>query len=343
MPCLRLALVGTGRAAAGLAPLFCSGGARLVAVVGRSREAARRVASLAPPAPGGGRADGGSAAGPPAALAFDDLPAGLAGLRPVGGWVLAVSDDAIAQVDERLARVGAYRGARWACHLSGALPAALLSAARGEGLAVASLHPLASFPPVPGAGARAGGASAPAGHPAASPPIFALEGDEAALADLERWLSTLGARWARIDPEAKPLYHAAASLAANLGLALVALAGEVAARAGLPRDEAERALAELAAGAMANAARLGPGDALTGPIRRGDVGTVRLHLRALSALPRRFLEVYATLGLEAVRLARRAADPPETLAEIEAELLRARDRAARPEAGRSDGSGGGSA
>lgn len=343
MPRLRLALVGTGRAAAGLAPLLSQGGAELVAVVGRSPEGARRIARLARP-PGVPLQSAPESEGPQA-LALADLPAGLAELGPPDGWILAVSDDAIAEVDERLAEKAAYAGARWASHLSGALPAAHLAAARRAGLAAASLHPLWSFPPVPLAEPRpeAGGGRGREAGLDPGPPLFVLEGDPAALADLTAWLDALGAHSARIAPDAKPVYHAAASLAANLSLALLALSAELAATAGLPPDEAERALARLAAGAMANAARLGAAEALTGPIRRGDLGTVRRHLRALAPLPSRFRDAYATLGLEAVRLARLSGSPPETLAAIEAELRRAREGASGARANLAETTGGGSA
>lgn len=325
MPRLRLALVGTGRAAAGLAPFLSQGGAELVAVVGRSQDA---VDDLARTASTGGRR-------PPAAFTFERLPAGLGALPPADGWILAVRDDAIAEVDERLARLSAYAGARWAAHLSGALPAAQLAAARSTGLAVASLHPLASFPP---AHAGRGAPRAPV-----LPPLFVLEGDRAAVADLAAWLGALGARAREVDPDRKPLYHAAASLSANFGLALISLAAELAALAGIPPDEAERALAALAAGAMENASQVGLAPALTGPIRRGDVGTVRRHLEALAGLPPRFREAYATLGREAVRLARRAGAPTEALSAVEAELEKASSAGASATGGPEDARGGGRA
>lgn len=291
---LRVALVGTGRAARALAPLLRTRHAILTAVVGRRAEPARVVADAAVPVP--------------AFTLEDPLP-------HADWWFIAVSDDAIAEVDGRLAAAGAYQGARMATHASGALPAATLAGAARQGLAVASAHPLAPF---------AGAVASPEGEAPGRLPFFTLEGDDAAVQVVEAWLSDIGAEHLRVDAASKPLYHAAATAAGNFVVTLLAYAGRLARSAGLPPAQAEAALADLAMSALHNARTLGAAQALTGPIRRGDADTVRAHLNALSERDPRALRLYATLGLETVQLARRAAEPPpgEALAEIEAALKR---------------------
>jgi predicted short-subunit dehydrogenase-like oxidoreductase (DUF2520 family) len=81
-------------------------------------------------------------------------------------------------------------------------------------------------------------------------------------------------------------------------------------------DEALEAILPLARGSLENLGRLGPIRALTGPLRRGDVETVRLHLRTLEPRER---ALYAALGLEALGLAREAGleeEAAETLHEL---------------------------
>ena len=79
------------------------------------------------------------------------------------------------------------------------------------------------------------------------------------------------------------------------------------AEAGVPADEAQPALAALAAGAVENVAARGPAEALTGPVARGDAATVRRHLARLSGADR---DLYCLLGREALKLAEaRGLDP----------------------------------
>jgi predicted short-subunit dehydrogenase-like oxidoreductase (DUF2520 family) len=88
-----------------------------------------------------------------------------------------------------------------------------------------------------------------------------------------------------VADEDRAAYHAAASIAANFLVTLEGAAERLAATAGVPRA----ALAPLVRAAVDNWAALGARDALTGPIVRGDAGTVRKHL---GTLPQELLELY---------------------------------------------------
>jgi predicted short-subunit dehydrogenase-like oxidoreductase (DUF2520 family) len=183
--------------------------------------------------------------------------------------VLAVPDDAIAGESERL--LGAGARARCAMHLSGALPAEILGKWRRTGSVVVSFHPLRSF----------------AGGPAetAAGADVAIEGDPRGAAIARRIAGAIGARSWLVPPAAKPLYHAAAAAAAGGTAILVALAAEAARRAGMPSRRANAAMAALAAEAAGNVGSHGFPRGLTGPLARGDEGTLRLHRRALARLP----------------------------------------------------------
>jgi predicted short-subunit dehydrogenase-like oxidoreductase (DUF2520 family) len=130
--------------------------------------------------------------------------------------------------------------------------------------------------------------------------FVAIEGDDAAMGVAEALVAALGARPRRLLPEAKPLYHAAAALAAGGTVALLSLAAQAWVRAGIPEEEARPALAALARQAAAGAAEQEFEQALTGPIARRDTGTLRAHLKALSGRPE-LLEIYVLLALEALR------------------------------------------
>jgi predicted short-subunit dehydrogenase-like oxidoreductase (DUF2520 family) len=112
----------------------------------------------------------------------------------------------------------------------------------------------------------------------------------------------------------KPAYHAAAVLASNYVVALLAAAERLLADAGVPGEGGRAALAALAAGAVANVAERGPVAALTGPIARGDADTVRRHLARLSPEDR---SLYCVLARETVELARRQGLDPGAAARLE--------------------------
>lgn len=113
----------------------------------------------------------------------------------------------------------------------------------------------------------------------------------------------LGLRAVEIDEADRPLYHAAASLAANALVALLWDAERAATTAGLPRE----ALAPLAAGALAAWSEHGAGDALTGPVARGDEETVARQRAAIAARHPELLPLWDALT---ERLRALAADRP---------------------------------
>jgi predicted short-subunit dehydrogenase-like oxidoreductase (DUF2520 family) len=145
----------------------------------------------------------------------------------------------------------------------------------------ASVHPLVSLPPAPLGAARlsAGGWFAVAGHPV---------GAEIARA--------LGGRVIEVRDEDRPVYHAAACVAANH---LVVLLGQVE-RLAASIDVPLAAYLDLARGAVDNVAALGALAALTGPAARGDDATLAAHR---AALPEAELGVYDCLASAARRLA----------------------------------------
>jgi predicted short-subunit dehydrogenase-like oxidoreductase (DUF2520 family) len=110
-------------------------------------------------------------------------------------------------------------------------------------------------------------------------------------------------------------------MASNFLVALVDAAAEALAAAGVDRDEAPRALVPLLAGTVENLGKVGLPGALTGPIARGDAGTVTRHLRALEEHAPQLLPMYKVLGRRAVEVARRKNEAsPEGLAQIDQAL-----------------------
>ena len=120
-------------------------------------------------------------------------------------------------------------------------------------------------------------------------------------ARLLAFVAALGARPLEVDPAQAPLYHAAAVLAGNAPLALLAEATRLLEAAGVSRADAHEALAALLEGAAQNARRGGPAAALTGPVARGDSDAITAHLEALAAYPEaRDLYLHLTRAMESL-------------------------------------------
>lgn len=197
-------------------------------------------------------------------------------------WLIAVPDDAIANVAERLARAPGPRPTAVA-HCAGAIPAALLEPLAVQGVACGSFHPAMTF-----RGAE-GDAEALAGA------VVAIEGEPRAVELLELLADRLGVRRVAVAAESKPRYHTALVLASNGRMALDAAAVRLLGEAGLDESEALSLLRPLIARTEENLRAATPAHALTGPVARGDARTVRSQLAALADRPR-LLALYRALG-----------------------------------------------
>jgi predicted short-subunit dehydrogenase-like oxidoreductase (DUF2520 family) len=146
-----------------------------------------------------------------------------------------------------------------------------------------------------------------------------IDGDEGARAVARELATAIGARVLEIPAGGKARYHAAAVIASNFPIVLLSLATRVLTRAGVSEEAARGALGTLLSAAAENARATEPSAALTGPVARGDVETVRAHLAALSDAPD-VLEVYRVLSREAIPLAERAGADRERLEELKGVL-----------------------
>lgn len=214
--------------------------------------------------------------------------------------VIASPDDAIAEVATALARREAITSSQVVLHLSGLLDRRILGALDPAGAGLGSFHPLQTVSDPITAPARFLGAYA------------GVEGDARAEAEGERLARMLGMHPIRLTPAGKPAYHAGAVFAANFLVALAGVAERLAREAGIPEVEAGRVYLPLLRGAASNL-DAGAVAALTGPIVRGDVETIRAHLGALGAEDR---ELYRRLGLATLPLAREAGLPLEAAAKV---------------------------
>jgi predicted short-subunit dehydrogenase-like oxidoreductase (DUF2520 family) len=222
--------------------------------------------------------------------------------------IVAVRDDRIADVAERLVREQRLRREQVLLHTSGAHASGeVLAAARPHVRGVGTWHPLVSF------------ADPRAATEALNSVAFGIEGDEPARAMASRLSRALGARPVFLDGASMPLYHAGAVMAANYVVALADAARALLVAAGVAPDQALPALIPLMSSVVQNLSQLGLPGALTGPVARGDVSSVEHHLRILAQRAPEMLDLYRRLGRDVLRLAREKSPlPPATVARLEA-------------------------
>ena len=206
--------------------------------------------------------------------------------------LLAVPDDVLPGLVRGLAAAGCFRPGQIVVHTSGAQGVAVLDPATEHGVLPLALHPVMTFTGRTEDVARLAGASVA---------VTATAGEEAAWSVGEALVVEMGAEPVRVPEAVRPLYHAALAHGANHLITLVRDCVDVLERAGV--QPAERLVAPLLSAALDNALRHGD-RALTGPVARGDAGTVRTHLRELDAVDPDLARTYRVL---AARTARRAA------------------------------------
>ncbi len=256
----RVGVVGAGRVGAVLSAALRAAGHDVVAAAGESDASRRRIAALLPGVPRGKPTD--------VARACDLL-------------LLAVPDDMLDNVVLMLTESGALHAGQHVVHTSGRHGLAVLEPARRAGARVAALHPAMTFT----------GTSVDLDRLPGT--VFGLTADPAERAFVEGLVADVGGTPMWVPEEMRTLYHAGLAHGANHLVTLVTEAMEILSAAGAA--DPAGTLRPLLSAALDNA--LAEGDAaLTGPIVRGDLGTVRAHLEDITANAPQTLQSYVALA-----------------------------------------------
>jgi predicted short-subunit dehydrogenase-like oxidoreductase (DUF2520 family) len=235
----------------------------------------------------------------PALLRRDWIPAAV---REAAVVLLAVPNDSITPLAAALADRQAVHDGQVVLHLSGLLDRGALEPLAATGAARGSFHPLQTISDPATAPERLDGAYA------------GIEGDDRALQAGRDLAIALGMKVVEIPAQAKPAYHAAASIVSNYTVTLLGIAERLAMEAGIPREAAAKIYLPLLQGTLANLEAASPSAALTGPIRRGDLQTLRAHFAALAPADRK---LYRDLALATLELAVQAGLDEAKAAKIE--------------------------
>ncbi|HBQ60955.1 MAG TPA: hypothetical protein DD671_15385 [Balneolaceae bacterium] len=202
---------------------------------------------------------------------------------------LTSSDDAIPEIAANLAQIRSTFVGKFFVHCSDTLSSEILKPLQEKGAQVASFHPMRSITPKTKDFKEV---------------WFDVEGDEAVVAMLENIADTLGSFTFRVEPEAKSLLHVSAVVASNYLVVLADLAATISAMGNIPEDKALKALSSLMQNTLNNVSELGTEEALTGPVVRGDLETIRDHMAKLEGNSE-VLRIYKMLGYRALDIVKR--------------------------------------
>jgi predicted short-subunit dehydrogenase-like oxidoreductase (DUF2520 family) len=257
----RIGVVGAGRVGAVLAAAWRSAGHEITAVAGESDASRGRIDALLP-------------------HVLVDKPTAVA--RSCDLLLLTVPDDMLPNVVKTLSDAGAIRPGQFVAHTSGRHGLAVLAPAASIGARTIALHPAMTFTGTALDVPRLSGCVF--GITTASPDTQALA---------ESLISDLRARVVHVPEDKRTLYHAGLAHGANHLVTLVSQAMEMLRASGA--EDPAALLRPLLSAALDNVLTFGDA-ALTGPIVRGDVETVRAHLADIRRSAPDTLESYVTLG-----------------------------------------------
>jgi predicted short-subunit dehydrogenase-like oxidoreductase (DUF2520 family) len=284
---LSVGAIGAGRVGAVLAAALARAGHRVVSVAAVSKASRDRAERLVPTA---------------AVLAPDEVAAGVDLL------LLALPDDALADLVVGLANAGAVARGTIVVHTSGSHGIEVLEPLTVSGALPLALHPVMTFTGTEVDLQRLDGA------------CFGVTTVDPLRPVAEALVIEMGAEPVWIAEDLRTTYHAALAFAANNLVTLVAEASELLTRAGVSNPE--RMLGPLLGAALDNALRHGD-RALTGPVARGDAGTVAAHLAAIgSEAPeavRAYVEMSRLTAMRALAAGTLSAERAEALLDVLAE------------------------
>ncbi len=272
---MKVAVIGAGTVGTAVAVLLRGAGHHLMGISGRSETRRRASAHL----------DG---------IPFLESAEAAAAADLV---VIGMPDDLVGSTVAELAAASAFGLGTWVVHLSGSLGLAVLRPVRDAGARGLAIHPLQMFPDVGSALERLPGS-----------PIAITAEDEDGFRFGERLANDLQGVPFRLADELRPLYHAAAVFASNHLVTGTAIAESLFAAAGVP--DPAGAMAPLQRATLASVERLGPARALTGPVLRGDAGTIRRNLEALDRHAAALVPAYVALARSTLDLAERSGRLP---------------------------------
>ena len=282
------AIIGLGKVGTAIGHLLNKSGHKIIAVSDKSTAALKNAL----PYTGG--------------EAFRDPKKAVSGADVI---LITTPDDIIADACKEIADPKLIEE-KFVFHMSGAGGLDLLDAAQKAGAAVASIHPVQSFSSIDTAINNIPGS------------IFGITADKKAQKQARIIVRDLGGIPIIITPAQKPLYHAAACFASNYLVSLLNVVETIYESIGINETNAQKAYLPLIYGTLKNVENAGSIQALTGPIARGDAGTIKKHIAAMEKTQPQYSSLYSALGLVTIDIARKKGTLSSKQAKIINDLLK---------------------
>mgnify|MGYP001261170649 FL=1 len=226
---------------------------------------------------------------------------------------ITTPDDAIGPTSESIS----WTQGQGVAHCSGAASLDIFDPATRKGASAGAFHPLQSFNSIDNGVQSVPGTT------------FGIEGEAAMQGYLSEMALAIGGNPILLKPEDKVLYHTSGVLMGNLLAVLGSVASRIWERFDHPTDEGAKALAPMMKAVATNLETSGVPGVIAGPYPRGDIGTIRKHLDALSADVPEYLPLYCELALAGLPFAvEKGSLDPERAREIEALVNRFKTRQA---------------
>lgn len=230
-------------------------------------------------------------------------------VREADTILITTPDDMISQASKKIADPHLVKG-KFVFHMSGAGGLDLLADVKESGAFTACIHPIQSFSSIDSAISNLPGS------------VFGITADKEAEKHARVIVRDLHGIPTIIAPEQKPLYHAAACLASNYLVALLHVVESFYEAIGLNAENAQKAYLPLVYGTLKNIQNSGSIKALTGPIARGDVSTIKKHMHVIAESQPQYASLYSEMGLIAVKIAQQKGTLPPRQAKIITDILK---------------------
>lgn len=263
----KIGFIGAGTTGTALAVRLAQNGYQIIAVSSRSLTSAEKLA---------GRTSG------------CQVYKAAQEVADVAQFVFITTPD---DVITRIAAETKWHNGQGVVHCSGAHSVDILEPAKRQGTNTGCFHPLQTFASVDQAIENIPGST------------FAIEAEESLLPTLKDMAAALEGEWVILKAGDKVLYHAAAVFACNYLVTLVKLATDFWQTFEIPPSQATKALMPLLRGTLSNIEKVGLPNCLTGPIARGDLGTISRHLESLEKQAPPLLSIYKELGQQTIPIA----------------------------------------
>ncbi|MEA3279377.1 MAG: Rossmann-like and DUF2520 domain-containing protein [Thermodesulfobacteriota bacterium] len=266
-----IAIVGCGKVGTSLGIYLAEAGYKLAGFASKSLLSARRAAGII-------ETDN-----------FSDVPWEIT--KEADIIFLTTPDSAIEDTCANISSHSGFRKDAIVFHCSGVLPSTILSSSKDCGAFAGSMHPIQSF------------ASTELTYNPFQGIVVSVEGDDRAVSAAKTIAADLGAECFTIKTEDKTLYHASAVAASNYLVTLLDMSFRLIETAGISGRDAFKVLKPLIESTLSNIEKVGISKALTGPIVRGDIETVKKHLEEIGSKTPQLLDLYKTLGFHTIDIA----------------------------------------